>query len=75
MRLSLGFLLVLALVACSSGGKGQASRPDTLTRRQRDSAIGASNLPGARGVQRAIQAQDSARARNTRLDSIARERP
>ena len=67
-------LLVLTLAACG-GGNGQANRPDTLTRRQRDSVIGASKLPGAQGVRGALQAQDSARARNARLDSIARERP
>ena len=67
-------LLVLTVAACD-GGNGQANRPDTLTRRQRDSVIGASKLPGAQGVRGALQAQDSARARNARLDSIARERP
>lgn len=67
-------LLVAGLAACG-GGEGQANRPDTLTRRQRDSAIGASNLPGAQGVRGALQAQDSAAARNARLDSLARERP
>lgn len=67
-------LSVLVIAACGAGN-GQANRPDTLTRHQRDSAIGASGLPGARGVRGAIQAQDSARARNARLDSIARERP
>ncbi|MBI2073473.1 MAG: hypothetical protein HYW06_11655 [Gemmatimonadetes bacterium] len=65
-------LAILLLCACG-GGTGQANRPDTLTRRQRDSAIGASRLPGAQGVRGALQAQDSAAARNRRLDSIARE--
>jgi hypothetical protein len=68
--------VVVLLAACGgTAGSGQANRPDTLTRRQRDSAIGASGLPGAQGVRGAIQAQDSARAQNARLDSIARERP
>ncbi len=74
MRARLLFVWVLAL-GCSAGGTGNANRPDTLTRRQRDSAIGASGLPGAQGVRGALRAQDSARARNARLDSIARERP
>ena len=64
---------VLFLCACG-GGTGQANRPDTLTRRQRDSAIGASKLPGAQGVRGALRAQDSAAARRARLDSLARER-
>lgn len=69
--------LVLAVVLWSAcaGGSGQANRPDTLTRRQRDSAIGASNLPGAQGVRGALRAQDSAAARNARLDSLARQDP
>jgi len=43
---------------------------DTLTRRQRDSVIGASKLPGAQGIGRAQAAQDSAAARNVQVDSI-----
>lgn len=67
-------LAILLLVsACSSGGAGKANRTDTLTQRQRDSAIGASALPGAQGVRGALRAQDSARARNARLDSLARQ--
>jgi len=68
------FLLAVALSACG-GGNGQADRPDTLTRRQRDSVIGASSLPGAQGVRGALRAQDSVAARNARLDSLARQRP
>lgn len=68
-------VLVTLATACTGGGKANAGRPDTLTQRQRDSAIGASGLPGAQGVRGALGAQDSARARNARLDSIARERP
>jgi hypothetical protein len=44
-----------------------------MSQRARDSAIGASNLPGAPGVSAAIRAADSAEARNARLDSIAAE--
>ncbi len=42
-----------------------------LTRRERDSLIARSALPGARGVGGALRAQDSATARIARLDSIA----
>jgi hypothetical protein len=41
-----------------------------MTQRQRDSAIGASGLPGASGIRRAQQLSDSIRAQNARLDSI-----
>jgi hypothetical protein len=38
----------------------------------RDSAIGASALPGAAGVRGALRAGDSAVARNARIDSLQR---
>ena len=62
---------MLALAACQSDETAE-SRSD-LTKRQADSAIGASGLPGASGVTRAMNAADSAAARNARLDSAARE--
>jgi hypothetical protein len=65
-RTALPFALVL-LAACSSSNDGAA---DSLTARERDSAIGASKVPGAAGVTRALRAADSADARNARLDSI-----
>jgi hypothetical protein len=64
-------LLSAVTVACSSGGKSAAARDTTtLTQRQRDSVIGASKIPGARGIQKAQRAQDSAAAQAARLDSI-----
>lgn len=66
-------LAVLTLAACGGGNEaeqGSAVRRDTLTRRQRDSIIGASSLPGAGGVRGALRAQDSAAARRARADSI-----
>lgn len=62
---------MLALAACQSDETAD-SRGD-LTKRQADSAIGASGLPGASGVTRAMNAADSAAARNARFDSAARE--
>lgn len=65
-------LLIVAVLVCGScgGSAGEAGRPDTLTQRQRDSAIGASVLPGAQGVRKALQVADSAAARNARRDSL-----
>lgn len=63
-------LLVLLLPAACHGEQSPAGEP--LTQRQRDSAIAASGLPGARGIDRALGASDSAAARNNRLDSLAR---
>lgn len=69
-------LAILAMVALVSGCAGP--RPDDageqLTGRQRDSLIGASRLPGARGVERALTASDSIAGRHQMLDSLARER-
>lgn len=62
---------MLALAACQSD-EAPDSRSD-LTKRQADSAIGASGLPGASGVTRAMSAADSAAARNARMDSAAAE--
>ncbi len=58
------------VVACGKAQRSGTASGDTLTRRQRDSILGASKLPGAPGIRRALQAQDSAAARNARADSI-----
>lgn len=63
---------VVLLTACS-GGEGAASSADTLTRRQRDSIIGASSLPGAGGVRGALRVSDSAAARRAREDSLRQQ--
>lgn len=57
--------------ACSSGEGGSDVPGDTLTRRERDSLIGESRLPGAQGVRGATRVADSAAARMQRLDSIS----
>ncbi len=64
---------VLLLIACGGGSDGGNTAADTLTRRQRDSIIGESGLPGAQGVRGALQAADSIAARNARLDSLNRQ--
>ena len=62
-------LVLLAAAACGGGDAAQADR----TERERDSIIGQSALPGAQGVKGALNASDSARARNAMLDSVAAE--
>jgi len=54
-----------------AGCSGSAEQGDVRGERERDSVIGQSRLPGAGGVQGALDASDSADARNARLDSIA----
>jgi len=74
--------VVLALVvgaACSPGGKGgggaaaDSARRDSLTRRERDSIIARSRLPGAKAVGKAITAEDAAAAHNAAIDSANAE--
>jgi len=63
-------LLVGALLAgCGDEGDASASAADSLTRRERDSVIGASRLPGAPVVRRALQVSDTAAARAARIDA------
>lgn len=67
--------------ACSGGGPQGAARADSarsdtipvdsITRRQRDSAIGASGLPGAAGVRGALDASDAAAERAALIDSLS----
>lgn len=66
-----GALLALSLSACRPDRAER--RAPAATERQRDSIIGASQLPGARGVGGALRASDSAAARRAREDSTARE--
>ncbi|HKK26879.1 MAG TPA: hypothetical protein VKB18_02235 [Gemmatimonadota bacterium] len=61
----------LWLVGCpGDSGKGGPATSDTLSTRRRDSVIGASRIPGASGVRKAMELSDSARARAARLDTI-----
>jgi hypothetical protein len=70
-------VLPLLLFAAACGGASPSSTADSttardsLTRRQKDSITAQSELPGARGVGKALEAQDTAAARNRALDSIA----
>lgn len=59
-----------AIAACSHAPKPAAASADTLTVRQRDSVLGASRIPGARGIQRAMRAADTTNAQTARTDSI-----
>ena len=63
-------MLVVVLMACAKSAPSSHAAADTLTRRQKDSILGASRLPGAQGISKALSAQDSAAARNARVDTI-----
>ena len=60
---------LLGLLAAACGG--DQPTPEAKTQRERDSAIGASAIPGASGVSTAQKAADSAAARKRLQDSIA----
>lgn len=64
------------LAGCSGSGSPDdgAASADSLTQRQRDSIVGASGLPGSRGVQRGLEASDAAAARAAAMDSISDSR-
>jgi hypothetical protein len=64
-----GTLLLATLIGCSRS----ANRPNprsNLSERERDSVLGASQLPGATGVRHALEVSDSAAARRRREDSV-----
>jgi hypothetical protein len=63
--------VLLGLTFLMAGCRSSATAGAGRTERERDSVIGQSALPGARGVQRALGASDSARARSAVLDSLA----
>jgi hypothetical protein len=62
-------LLAGLLVACAP--KASAPAADSLTRHQKDSILGQSKLPGARGINDAMRLQDSAAARRAREQAIS----
>ena len=70
MQSKVWVVAVILLSGCSGGGGEPAKKP--LTERQRDSVIGASRLPGAQTVDRALRVTDSATARRALEDSIVR---
>ena len=62
---------VLALAGCARDNTDQNKRE--LTQREKDSILGASQIPGAKAVNRAMTSADSATARALRLDSAQKE--
>jgi hypothetical protein len=63
-------VLLAMLWGTASCGKGEsAAHRDSLSQRERDSVIGASQLPGAGGVRGALRASDEATARRAQEDS------
>jgi hypothetical protein len=63
--------LVLGLAACTKDNADENKRD--LTQREKDSILSASQIPGAKAVNRAMTSADSATARALRLDSAQKE--
>ena len=62
---------VASMIGALGCGQGKpAAGNDSLTARQRDSVIGASQLPGAQGVRGALRVSDSADARRKREGGV-----
>jgi hypothetical protein len=61
--------LAIGITACA---KDEPDVRRDLTQREKDSILGASQIPGAKAVKRAITSADSAAARQARLDSAER---
>lgn len=68
----LGFVVISLSIGLSACGKDEPQASRELTRREKDSILGASQIPGARAVKKALTSADSAAARQARLDSLDR---
>lgn len=67
------FTLAAFVVGLGACAKDEGDVKRDLTRREKDSILGASQIPGARAVKKSLGAADSAAARQARLDSADRE--
>ena len=67
---TLGISLLLTW-GCSAPANEPSVQRDSAAQRTRDSAIGASGLPGATGISGALKVADSAALRRQREDSIS----
>jgi hypothetical protein len=67
MRVATAVVLVMLSSGCEFNGR----EPPARSERERDSILGESRLPGAPAVRGALEASDSAAARNERYDSVA----
>lgn len=65
-------LLLIATAAIAACSDTKDERPD-LTQREKDSILGASQVPGARAIKRSMTSADSATVRQNRLDSAMQE--
>ena len=73
MKRAMAVALAAVLVSsCSKPKETTANNRDTMTRRQKDSVLAQSGLPGAAGVGMALKTADSLKAKQAALDSASR---
>ena len=63
--------LIIAVALATACGRSKTADARTMTERQRDSALSESGIPGAKGIGKALRAQDSGAAHQRLIDSIA----
>ncbi|HMJ19868.1 MAG TPA: hypothetical protein VK478_15895 [Gemmatimonadaceae bacterium] len=68
----IGLVIVALTIGITACGKDEPDARRDLTQREKDSILGASQIPGAKAVKRAMTSADSAAARQARLDSAER---
>ena len=70
LRVALAVAAVaIGVAACA---RDESANKRELTQHEKDSILGASQIPGAKAVKRALISADSAAARQARLDSAER---
>ena len=68
----IGFVVAALVIGLTACAKDEPDARRDLTQREKDSILGASQIPGAKAVKRALTSADSAAARQARLDSAER---
>ena len=69
-RAAVTMVLLVACSACSKTDTSHQVNRDTLTKRQADSILGASKMPGAKGIGAAQNAADAVTSHQTATDSL-----
>ena len=68
----IGLVIVALTIGVAGCAKDEPDARRDLSQREKDSILGASQIPGAKAVKRAMTSADSAAARQARLDSAER---